>query len=85
MLEPTYLDLMMAAEEMSEQGYRMMSVDQREKGRGFNVQTLTSFDGDPVGTSEGETEGSAVVGLDVGISDGQFDKEEEVKEEVRRS
>ena len=37
MLEPTCSDLMMAAEEMSEQGYRMMSVDQREKGRGFNV------------------------------------------------
>jgi len=37
MLEPTCSDLMMAAEEMSEQGYRMMSVDQREKGRGFKV------------------------------------------------
>ena len=32
--------------------------------------TLTSFDGDPVGTCEGEAEGSTVVGLDVGISDG---------------
>ena len=37
MLEPTCSDLMMAAEEMSEQGYRKMSVDQREKGRGFKV------------------------------------------------
>ena len=48
----------------------MMSVDPERKRKRFQSKSLTSFDGDPVGTSDGDAEGSTVVGLDVGISDG---------------